>query len=111
MLHRNVFVIKQNDTLPVLKMQLLDSSNNPINLDLCGIVFIMANYKGEVVLTKQAEIVDINAGIVQVNWDANDTANVGDYLCEIKVSMPDGNRITIPTDEYIYVMVIEELSE
>lgn len=104
-----MFTIKQNDTLPTLEAQLIDHNNNPINLELCGVRFHMNQYD-EIIINKPATIVDIELGMVKVEWQEEDTGKTGTYKCEFEVNMPDGNIITVPNDGYFLVSIIRELA-
>lgn len=105
-----MFTIKQNDTLPILEVQLFDADGNPINLDLCGIHFHMKNRYSSETIKKQASIKDVENGIVQVIWEEGDTNKTGIYQCEFEVNMPDGNIITVPNDGYFLIKIVKELS-
>lgn len=105
-----MFIIKQNDTLPNLEAQLVDHEGNPINLDLCGVHFHMANFKGEVEIDRAATIVDVGSGKVMVDWQNGDTSKIGIYKAEFEVNMPDGKTISIPNDGYFLISIISELA-
>lgn len=105
-----MFTIKQNDTLPILEVQLFDPDGNPLNLDLCGVHFYMKNRYSSETINKQASIKDIENGIVQVIWEDGDTSKAGIYQCEFEVNMPDGKVITVPNDGYFLLQIVSELA-
>lgn len=104
-----MFVIKQNDTLPILEVQLLDCNNNPVNLDLCGVRFHMTDRRGIVKINRQIEIKDIEQGIVRVVWGEGETSGVGLFKGEIQVNFPNGNISTYPNTGYIDIKIVKEL--
>lgn len=105
-----MFVIKQNDTLPHLEVQLLDVDDNPINLDLCGVHFHMNERNGGNVIDTPAIILNEIDGQVKYEWQLGDTDKVGIYECEFEINMPDGNIVTVPTDGYFLVGIVKELA-
>lgn len=90
-----MFTIKQNDTLPLLEAQLLDTNGNPLNLDLCSVKFHMATNRGILKIKRDATIVDIENGKVKYEWQEEDTSTVGTFKCEFEINMPDGKTITV----------------
>lgn len=105
-----MFTIKQNDTLPFLRAQLIDYEGNPVNLDLCMVYFHMSGYEGNVKVNRPASIIDAVNGIVQVNWKEDDTRSTGTFKCEFEVNMPDGKVISIPNDGYFLISIVPELA-
>jgi hypothetical protein len=105
-----MFVIKQNDTLPSLEAQLMDSNDNPLNLDLCGVHFHMSDHKGVVKINRPAQIIDAEKGIVKVDWQDGDTSKDGLYKCEFEVNMPDSKVVTVPNDGYFLIQIVKELA-
>jgi len=105
-----IFTIKQNDTLPILEVQLFDADGNPINLDLCGVHFHMKNKYSSETIKKQASIKDVENGIVQVIWEDGDTSKVGIYQYEFEINMPDGSILTVPNNSYLIIQIVKELA-
>jgi hypothetical protein len=105
-----MFVIKQNDTLPFLIAKLLDYNGNPVNLELCGVHFHMQDGFRQKKINKPATIVDVENGIVKVEWQEGDTDTPGTYKCEFEVNMPDGKVITVPNDGYFLISIVPEIS-
>jgi hypothetical protein len=105
-----MFVIKQNDTLPVLQAQLFDHNKGPLNLDLCGVRFHMSDSRGKIKLDKPVTIVDEAQGIIQVEWLPGETDTAGTYFCEFEINMPDGRIVTVPNDGYFRIVVVAELA-
>jgi hypothetical protein len=105
-----MFIIKQNDTLPNLEVQLIDIEGNPLNLDLCGVHFHMKGPDGGVKINRQATILDVEQGKVKVEWREGDTGEVGTYKCEFEINMPDGKILTVPNDGYFLIQIVPELA-
>lgn len=105
-----MFTIKQNDTLPNLDAQLIDATGNPLNLDLCGVHFHMANYRGIEKINRPVTVTNIATGEVRVEWQTGDTEEIGTYKCEFEVNMPDGKTLTVPNDGYFLISIVKELA-
>lgn len=104
------FKIKQSDTLPALRRQLLDANGNPVNLTLAeSAKFIMSTTGGGVVVNAAAVIEDAASGWVRYDWAAVDTTTAGAYRGEFQVTMADGDIVTGPTDTYIKIRITPEL--
>ena len=104
------FILKQNDTLPVLEAQLLNADGTPINLDLCGVHFHMKALDGRKLINRPAEIVDAENGKVKVTWQEGDTDTAGICKCEFEIVFPDSTILTIPNDGYFLVKVVNEIA-
>lgn len=105
------FTIKQNDTSPAIKAILLDSDDNPVNLTGASVSFHMTNFVGnEVVVDDDAVVNDPTAGIVYYQWSPGDTAESGKHKAEFEVTFLDGEIETFPNDDYITVIVKDELA-
>lgn len=99
------FEIKQNDTLPPLKVKLTQTDGSV--LDLSGVtVKLVINGIGERIMV----IEDIAQGIVRYDWQVTDTSKAGVYLAEVKVQYPNGTRQTIPTVGTIEIHIYKELT-
>jgi len=104
------YIIKQNDTLPVLEAQLLNEDGTPINLVLCGVHFHMKTLDGKKLINRPAEIIDNEAGKVKVAWQEGDTSKVGLYKCEFEIVFTDSTVLTIPNDGYFFVRIVNEIA-
>lgn len=100
--NKNEFHLKRNDTLPVLKMQLIDRSclGSRIPFDLTGVssaTFTMKNSCGDIkIMAKNAQIVSYSGGVIQYNWEAEDTSDSGLFDAEFQLIYANGNRMSIP---------------
>ncbi len=101
-LNSNEFHLKRNDTLPVLKLQLIDrsclGSRIPFDLTtLTGATFTMKNECGDIkIMAKTAQILSYSGGVIQYNWEAEDTTDSGIFYGEFQLLYSGGNRLSIP---------------
>lgn len=101
--------MKQGDRLPALRMQLLDSAGAVIDLTGATVAFRMRSVGGSLVsLTGTASVVSAAAGQVQFAWGAGDTDTVGGYQAEWACTFA-GGVLTVPTQSYITVQVVDSL--
>lgn len=98
------FEIKQNDTLPALKLRLTQSDGSVLDLSGATIKLIIVGI-GERVMV----IEDLQQGIVRYDWQATDTAKAGVYLAEVKIEYQGGTRQTIPTAGQIEIWIHKEV--
>lgn len=103
------FYIKRNDTAPPLEAQLIDSKGQPINLDLCGVRFIMRDNFRKVNINRPATIVSAAQGLVRVDWQPDDTSVAGIMKCEFQITFTDNSVLTVPNDGYFLIHIIEDL--
>ncbi len=103
------FTVKQNDTVPALEAQLLDSEGNPINLDMCGVRFHMRDGYGRKEIIRPAIITSAAQGLIKVNWQAGETDTVGVYRCEFQITFTDNTILTVPNDGYFLINIVQEL--
>jgi hypothetical protein len=103
------FVIKQNDTLPRLTATLKEADNSPIDLtDATTVHLVLKQKDGTPQFKKPCSILDDEGGIVQYDWDAEDTAEDGNYDGEFEVLW--GTEVqTIPNDKYFDVLIVKDL--
>ena len=100
--NNNEFHIKRNDTLPVLKMQLIDRSclGSRIPFDLTGVssaTFTMKNSCGDIkIMAKTAQILSFSGGVIQYNWESDDTTDSGLFDAEFQLIYSDGKRLSVP---------------
>jgi len=100
--NKNEFHLKRNDTLPVLKLQLIDRSclGSRVPFDLTGVssaTFTMKNSCGDIkIMAKNAQIISYSGGVIQYNWEAEDTSDSGLFNAEFQLIYANGNRLSIP---------------
>lgn len=108
------FTIKQNDTSPAIENTLLDGSAG-INLSSVSEVrFIMQDKYERIIIDDNTQgdvsILDPNEGVVQYQWQPDDTDTAGTYYAEWEVEYSDGGVETFPTDGYLEVIIEENLA-
>jgi len=103
------FYIKRNDTAPSLETQLIDAEGTPINLDMCGVRFLMKDGFGRVNINRPATIVDASQGLLRVEWQEGDTSVAGVMKCEFEITFTDGKVLTVPNDGYFLIHIVEDL--
>lgn len=99
----DAFVIKQGDTLPWLRAQLLDGDDSGVDLTGAEVrlhVRQQVSAGGPLAGTMQvsADCVLDNAqdGKVSYRWQAQDTAIAGAFVCDFRVLFPDGTALSFP---------------
>ncbi len=100
--------MKQGDRLPALRMQLTDSSGAPLDLTGASVTFRMRSTGGSLKVNAAATIVDAATGVVQYAWAAADTDTVGGYQAEWACTFA-GSTQTVPTRDYVTVVVVDAL--
>lgn len=105
------FWIKQNDRLPVLERQLLNSDGSAVDLSSStGVTFRMTRFGETTPKVEAAAIIsDPDEGMVQYHWQAGDTDTPGTYESEFEVAFTGFSSLTVPNDGHMPVYVVEEL--
>lgn len=110
------FIIKRNDTSPVMEARILGKTQQPVSLAGATVVFNMRNAAGGVVINRAPVVVlDNAAALVRYSWIAADTARSGTYQAEFEVTFADGKVETFPKSEsaalnFITVIVSEDVA-
>ena len=105
------FIIKQNDTLPLLRRKLQDAAGSPV-ADLTGLLITFRMTKVGATTPKvesPAVIVDGPTAEVQYSWQPGDTDEAGVYDAEWEVNFGAGNVQTVPNDGHMSISIIREL--
>jgi len=108
----HVFYIKQNDRRPKLQVQLQNSDGTPLDLtSSANTKFTMKKQGAATKLDNQvAAVTDAANGLVEYEWQAGDTDTLGTYRGEFTVTWTTGVTQTFPEDDYIKVVVIDDLA-
>ena len=105
-----VFYIKQGDTSPALRYELLPRS---VNLTGAGyVVFNLWDRNKTVIVNRSAAVVVTASGTptVEYRWSLGDTDEVGLFQGEFEVQFADGKKGTFPNDGYIAVKITDDIA-
>lgn len=112
----DTFIIKQNDTLPALKIFLktkecLDSVV-PFKLtNVTGATFSMSDDCGNIKISSApAQILYASGATIQYNWILGDTENYGIFMGEFELFFADGNTMTVPTLDSIQINITKSIN-
>lgn len=110
-----IFKIKEGDTSPAMRVQLIDPDGEVAPLDLADSVeFHLGQSGGEDFITKDdldgdVSIVDTTDGIVQYSWKPTDTEESGIYEAEFVVTYNNREIRSYPNFDYIEVNVKQDI--
>lgn len=104
------FHIKQNDTSPAIKHQLLDEEGSPIDLTGASVSFHMVDSDGSVKVNTSASIDNAGNGEVSYSWSAGDTDTEGVYKAEWEVDFGNGSIESFPNSSDFIVDIENELA-
>ena len=110
------FIIKRNDTAPVMEARLLTKTLQNVSIVGATVVFNMRSPSGVVVIDRAAvTVLNAETGLVKYEWDAGDTARSGTYQGEFEVTFFDGKIETFPKSEnaasnFITIVVSDDVA-
>jgi hypothetical protein len=107
------FQLKEGDTSPAIKFQLLGSDGSGVNITGAEVRFIMADGSTTVVdddTTGNVKITDAATGKVRYDWQQGDTSDSGIYEAEWEVTYTDGTVETFPNSENIIIRIAPDLA-
>jgi len=105
------FRIKQGDTVPSLRVSLLNGTDNAISLDGANVRFHMRAIGSlSILIDSSVSVIDAGSGVIQYDWAAGDTSSIGSYQAEFQVTYADGKIETFPNSDYINVEIIDDIS-
>lgn len=101
--------LKVGDNAPSLRIQLRDESGAPVNISgETGTIRVKRSDGDDLVVDASVTIFDEDRGIVEYDWQTEDTSNGGVYDAEVE--MTDGTAIiSYPNDHYFAVHIMEKL--
>ena len=104
------FVIKQGDRREPIERTLRGSDGVAVNLTGATVKFLMRPEGGGAVkIDAAATVVDAPTGAVRYSWDSDDTDTAGKFEAEFEVTFGDGTKETFPNEEYIPVLIIDDI--
>lgn len=102
-----IYYIKQNDTLPSLVAQLMDSDGE---IDLTGATVMLIARSGTRMITKPCVINNPLIGLISVHLDESETSHCGHYRAEFEITyIFGGEKLTVPNDGYFDIIITEDL--
>jgi hypothetical protein len=104
------FEIKQYSTTPPLKATLTGDKGVPIDLTGTSVGFLMNDFRGEVKTTGNCVITNARRGMVEYQWQDEDTADLGQYEAEFVVSFGE-TTVRFPNSRNLIVEVVRALNE
>ena len=106
------FQIKQNDTTPSLRASLLNGNGDAVDLINTTVKFHMRPIGSSTPsIDAVASVISEPLGVVQYDWLAGDTSDIGSYQAEFEVTYPAGGIETFPNDGYIRIEVIDDITQ
>ena len=105
------FYMKQNDTTPAIRVDLVDANDQAVNLTGSTVVFNMRVKPAGTVKVNGASAtgVDANLGRVEYPWVAADTDTADDYEGEFQVTYAGGAVQTFPGRNYIAIHIVDDI--
>lgn len=105
------FIIKKDDTLPLLSMTVIDTGclgeKKPFNLSaVTAVTFTMIDSCGNFkILEQPANITSYSGGTLEYSWSSVDTDEFGVFSGEFRLSFSGGSRMTLPNSENIKIYI------
>ncbi len=112
----NPFIIKRNDTLPVLTIDIKTRGefDQIIAFNLSAVTactFSMLDDSGSLkVSSYSGNILSNSAGTIQYIWNVGDTDVSGKYKGEFELFFNDGKKMSIPNLGYIDIEIIDDIN-
>lgn len=105
------FVLKKGDPSPAIKATLKDSAGTAVNLTDAAVKFL-TRQRGQTTnkVDAAATIDNASGGKVSYAWAAVDVDSVGEFDAEWEVTYSTGLKQTFPSDGYLAVRVVADLS-
>lgn len=109
------FIIKRNDTLPVLKVNIYDqtylTTKVPFNLTgATACTFSMTDKYGNYKIAgSEALILSTSGGMIQYEWKDLDTNEHGRFKGEFQLHYDGGKRLTIPQQGFIDIEITKDI--
>jgi len=104
------FTITQNDTSPSIKATLKDGAG--VVVDLTGAtckMHMLALGSGVLKVNALTTITEPTTGVVQYNWLAADTTDVGTYEVQFEVTYSNATIETFPNSGSLPLVITKEL--
>lgn len=102
---------KRGDTAPPLLVRLTWHNGQAIDLAGATVVFTLRERttRQTPVLRRPVVVAQAAQGLVRVDWQPGDLAEVGEYDGEFEVQLPTGQVVSVPSDRYLRIVVVPDL--
>lgn len=102
--------MKVDDTHPPLRVQCLDSLDEPFNLTGYTVDIKIRRSDGDTLKIDAAATVEQeDRGIVEYDWSSGDTDTSGVFDAELVADDGSGNTVTFPNDRFFTIIIQERL--
>lgn len=108
-----IFYIKQNDRRPNLVAHLKNADGTPLDLTTATSVKFIMSKQGAATpkINKVSTTVSsATGGIIEYHWVDGDTDTIATYRGEFEVTWATGITQTLPEDDYIKIVVMNDLA-
>lgn len=104
--------IKRNDIPLTTTFQLLYNDGTAINLTTASTINMFMRLSGSVSFqTFSLAITDAVNGKVSLTWASGDLQTSGTYIAEIQISFTGGFKLTCPSQDYITILIIDDIDD
>lgn len=105
-----IFSIKQFDTRPILRRQLLDSEDVAVNLTGATVRFTMVSKAGvKLIDDAVCTVTDAANGWIEYAWVTGDTNTAGYHRGHFRVEYSPSNFESFPNTDYLQIEIEESL--
>lgn len=104
----NLVTIKQNDTARILYDD-LKINGVAINLSGSAVTLVWRNPRTGTTTRKTATVAVAASGSVSYALTADDLASPGSFVLEWEVVFPDTTQLSVPTETYLKLNILDDL--
>jgi len=102
--------LKQGDCEPDLRIRLINEDGEPMNLsEFQAEMRVRSTVSGEKIVDQTISFIDARNGIVEYDWNTNDTTEAGIYEGEVTAFNSKGCIMTFPNTGYFNIKVNERI--
>ncbi len=116
-LSKTTFLLKRNDTMPSLMVNLIDRGRLLQKQDyslsgVTGVTFTMIDTSCDIakIFNQPAQITCVSGGVIQYNWKLGDTNVSGNYKGEFELGYVGGGKLTVPQVGGIDISISDDLN-
>lgn len=97
--------IKRGDTRWGPAGKAKNPKGGPADFTNAEVTFVMSNSRREILIEREAIIIDAENGRIAFAFEAGETDRRGTYKGEFKIVYPDGSTGTFPNVGYILIVI------